>query len=96
MTFNEFKLNWAYCYILQLVDILKKSKVSEVIMKKSRLKNVGKVKMGKFNSICELTASNRQKAISELNESDDLKIHVSSLRDKIKASYSMSHTGSIQ
>ena len=42
--------------------------------------------MGKFNSICNLTESDRQKAISELNESDDLESRISSLRDKIKAS----------
>ena len=45
-----------------------------------------KLKMGKFKSICDLTESDRQKAISELNESDDLECRISSLRDKIKAS----------
>ena len=45
-----------------------------------------KLKTGKFNSICDLTESDRQKAISELNESDDLECRISSLRDKIKAS----------
>ena len=45
-----------------------------------------KKKMGKFTSICNLTESDRQKAISELNESDDLESRISSLRDKIKAS----------
>ena len=42
--------------------------------------------MGKFSSICNLTESDRQKAISELNESDGLESRISSLRDKIKAS----------
>ena len=42
--------------------------------------------MEKFSSICHLTETDRQKAISELNESDDLKRRISSLRDKIKAS----------
>ena len=41
--------------------------------------------MGKFSSICDLTESDRQKAISELNESDDLECRICSLRDKIKA-----------
>ena len=41
------------------------------IMKTNRFQNVEKVKMGKFNSICDLTKSNRQKMIAELNESDD-------------------------
>ena len=45
-----------------------------------------KLKMGKFHSICDLIESDRQKAISELNESDDLECRISSLRDKIKAS----------
>ena len=40
------------------------------------------MKMGKFNSICDLTESDRQKAI---NESDDMEFRISSLRDKIKA-----------
>ena len=42
--------------------------------------------MKKFSSICHLTETDRQKAISELNESDDLERLISSLRDKIKAS----------
>ena len=42
--------------------------------------------MGKFSSICDLTESDRQKAISELNESDDLECRISSLRDKVKTS----------
>ena len=42
--------------------------------------------MSKYSSICDLTESDRQKAISELNESDDLESRISSLRDKIKAS----------
>ena len=42
--------------------------------------------MGKYSSICDLTESDRQKAISELNESDDLESRISSLRDKIKVS----------
>ena len=41
--------------------------------------------MEKFSSICHLTETDRQKAISELNESDDLERRISSLRDKIKA-----------
>ena len=45
-----------------------------------------KLKIGKFNSICDLNESDRQKAISELNESDDLECRICSLRDKIKAS----------
>ena len=49
-------------------------------------KKNSKLKMGKFNSICDLTESDRQKAISELNESDDLECRICSLRDKIKAS----------
>lgn len=40
----------------------------------------------KYSSICDLTESDRQKAISELNESDDFESRISSLRDKIKAS----------
>ena len=44
------------------------------------------MKVGKYSSICHLTQTDRQKAISELNESDDLERRVSSLRDKIKAS----------
>ena len=42
--------------------------------------------MSKYSSIWDLTESDRQKAISELNESDDLEFRISSLRDKIKAS----------
>ena len=42
--------------------------------------------MSKYSSICDLTEFDRQKAISELNESDDLESRISSLRDKIKAS----------
>ena len=42
--------------------------------------------MGKYSSICDLTESDTQKAISELNETDDLENRISSLRDKIKAS----------
>ena len=42
--------------------------------------------MSKYSSICDLTESDRQKAISELNESDDFESRISSLRDKIKAS----------
>ena len=42
--------------------------------------------MSKYSSICDLTESDRQKAISELNEFDDLESRISSLRDKIKAS----------
>ena len=45
-----------------------------------------KLKMGKFHSICDLIESDRQKAISELNESDDLECQICSLRDKVKAS----------
>ena len=42
--------------------------------------------MGKFSSICNLTESDKYKANSELNESDELESRISSLRDKIKAS----------
>ena len=42
--------------------------------------------MGKYSSICGLTESDREKAISELNESDDMENRISSLRDKIKVS----------
>ena len=42
--------------------------------------------MSKYSSNCDLTESDRQRAISELNESDDLESRISSLRDKIKAS----------
>ena len=42
--------------------------------------------MGKCSFIWDLTESDRQKAISELNESDDLENRISSLRDRIKAS----------
>ena len=42
--------------------------------------------MGKYSSICGLTESDREKAISELNESDDMENRISSLRDKTKAS----------
>ena len=42
--------------------------------------------MDKYSSILDLTESDRQKAVSELNESDDLKFRISSLRDQIKAS----------
>ena len=53
---------------------------------KEKFKNSVKMKIEKYNSICHLTETDRQKAISELNESDDLERRVSSLRDKIKAS----------
>ena len=42
--------------------------------------------MGKCSFIWDLTESDRQKAISELNESDDLENRISSLKDRIKAS----------
>ena len=42
--------------------------------------------MGKNSFIWDLTESDEQKAISELNESDDLGSRISSLRKKIKAS----------
>ena len=42
--------------------------------------------MGKYSFIWDLTESDRQKAISELNESDDLESRISSLRNKVKAS----------
>ena len=53
---------------------------------REKFNNSVKMKIGKYNSICHLTETDRQKAISELNESDDLERRVSSLRDKIKAS----------
>ena len=56
------------------------------IIKRSFFKNFVKMKMEQFSSICHLTETDRQKAISELNESDDLERLISSLRDKIKAS----------
>ena len=42
--------------------------------------------MDKCSFIWDLTESDRQKAISELNESDDLENRISSLRDRVKAS----------
>ena len=42
--------------------------------------------MGKYSFIWDLTESDRQKAITELNESDDLDSRISSLRNQIKAS----------
>ena len=40
--------------------------------------------MSKYSSICDLTESDRQKAISELNESDDFESRISSLRKGFK------------
>ena len=34
------------------------------------------MEMGKFSSICDSTESDRQKAVSELNESDDLECRI--------------------
>ena len=42
--------------------------------------------MGKNSFIWDLTESDRQKAITELYESDDLESRISSLRNQIKAS----------
>ena len=42
--------------------------------------------MGKYSLIWDLSESDKQKAISELNESDDFGSRISSLRNKIKAS----------
>ena len=55
-----------------------------VIILREIKKNRVFFKMSKYSSICDLTESDRQKAISELNESDDFESRISSLRKGFK------------